>query len=339
MNQGYPAMSPSPQGPMSVSPNPSVVSPALSGPLGSTTGPLVWTSPFGAAVAAAFTDTNPATVSGAIAAAAEAETHVRRGLAAAHHWWPGIVNALRRYFAVSHGSTGRKCLALFVPPLGYRDVWSLKTGGLSTAADVQYRRGISSGDVLDCSIPNDDASSETWAAQNIHHLGPDLYLPLMALMTYILLCGVAKGALDNFHPEVLPSTASFATFVIALELGVTLLVFYLLGIQYLPILDVLSIIGLKFESLVAIIIVGLVSRGYPVLFWGVFVYCSFCAAHATFQSLRGSEYSNRPQSEWGSQKMRHPGFIYALCIFALLQVFLCWIFTPPLHPKVAPSVV
>lgn len=81
--------------------------------------PLVWTSPFGAAVAA-FTETDPATMSTAFAAAAEAETHVRRGIAAAHHWWPNMLNLLRRYFAVSHSSVRRKCLALFIPPLGVR---------------------------------------------------------------------------------------------------------------------------------------------------------------------------------------------------------------------------
>lgn len=62
-------------------------------------GPSIWTSPFEAAVAA-LGNSDPQTITGALAAAAEAETEMRRGFAAAHNWWPSMIEYLRGYFAV-----------------------------------------------------------------------------------------------------------------------------------------------------------------------------------------------------------------------------------------------
>ena len=37
---------------------------------------------------------------------------------------------------------------------------------------------------------------------------PDLYIPTMAFITYVLVSGLAKGVLNEFHPDVLVATSS-----------------------------------------------------------------------------------------------------------------------------------
>lgn len=59
----------------------------------------VWASPFGSA-AMVFGQVNNPSMKGAFETVAEAESHMKRGLAAAHHIWPSLVEYLREFFAV-----------------------------------------------------------------------------------------------------------------------------------------------------------------------------------------------------------------------------------------------
>ena len=58
-------------------------------------------------------------------------------------------------------------------------------------------------------LPADDPSSETehygskWALPKQDVNSPDLYIPVMAFVTYILLCGLVTGISSAFTPEVL----------------------------------------------------------------------------------------------------------------------------------------
>ena len=47
---------------------------------------------------------------------------------------------------------------------------------------------------------------------------PDLYIPVMALVTYILLAALHSGLNSRFHPEILGVTASKALAVVILDL-------------------------------------------------------------------------------------------------------------------------
>lgn len=76
---------------------------------------------------------------------------------------------------------------------------------------------------------------------------PDLYLPLMAFITYILLMAYMMGLDGNFNPEVFGSTATSAFVVLFLENVVIKLGLYLLSVPSSPyFLDCIALTFYKF---------------------------------------------------------------------------------------------
>lgn len=77
----------------------------------------------------------------------------------------------------------------------------------------------------------------------------DLYIPLMAFVTYILLCGVTEGTLSDFHPEILPATMSFGVGMLVAELtAFYVAAFFFEETQYRwpAFMDVLSLSSYKY---------------------------------------------------------------------------------------------
>lgn len=58
----------------------------------------------------------------------------------------------------------------------------------------------------------------TWKPPREDLNAPDLYIPVMAFITYMLLVGVALGQRHAFTPEVLGMVASKATAVLVVEI-------------------------------------------------------------------------------------------------------------------------
>jgi len=85
---------------------------------------------------------------------------------------------------------------------------------------------------------------------------PDLYMPLMALTTYILVAGFISGADGRFTPEVLASTASTGLAIVILEVVLMKLAIYLLQSEGLsiPVLDLASCSGYKFVAVVLVLL-------------------------------------------------------------------------------------
>eukprot|EP00922_Rhytidocystis_sp_ex-Travisia-forbesii_P014839 GHVS01022192.1.p1 GENE.GHVS01022192.1~~GHVS01022192.1.p1 ORF type:complete len:599 (-),score=179.60 GHVS01022192.1:165-1769(-) len=85
----------------------------------------------------------------------------------------------------------------------------------------------------------------------------ELYIPLMALVSYVLVFGVIAGTTGKFTPEVLGSTATFAVSLLVVEVAVAKLCFYLCGSSGdggVSTIDLLALCGYKFVNVVAIII-------------------------------------------------------------------------------------
>ncbi|VDQ10772.1 unnamed protein product [Trichobilharzia regenti] len=81
---------------------------------------------------------------------------------------------------------------------------------------------------------------------------PDLYIPLMASITYILLSGVIFGFQSRFSPEYLGILASEAFGWLLLEVLLTLFGIYILNIQSnISYLDIVAYCGYKFVRFVA----------------------------------------------------------------------------------------
>ncbi|KAM9376532.1 protein YIF1A [Pholidichthys leucotaenia] len=94
---------------------------------------------------------------------------------------------------------------------------------------------------------------------------PDLYIPTMAFITYILLAGVALGIQKRFSPEVLGLCASTALVWVIIEVLVMLLSLYLLTVHSdLSTFDLIAYSGYKYVGMIFTVICGLLfgSDGY-----------------------------------------------------------------------------
>lgn len=76
---------------------------------------------------------------------------------------------------------------------------------------------------------------------------PDLYIPFMAFVTYVILVGIISGMGGKFKPDMLGLTASSALIFSFLELLIIKLGCYLLSFgNELAFLDVMSYVGYKY---------------------------------------------------------------------------------------------
>ena len=76
---------------------------------------------------------------------------------------------------------------------------------------------------------------------------PDLYIPAMAFVTYVLIGGVSLGLQDRFSPEALGIQASTALVWAFIEVVVIWLTLYVMNIQTkLALFDILSFSSYKY---------------------------------------------------------------------------------------------
>jgi hypothetical protein len=86
---------------------------------------------------------------------------------------------------------------------------------------------------------------------------PDLYIPSMAFVTYILLIALIMGTSSmGFKPDLLGMTASSGLFTLALEVFLVKLGFYLLSYPPVQILDLVAYCGYKFVGIILILASG-----------------------------------------------------------------------------------
>ncbi|CAJ1058774.1 protein YIF1A [Xyrichtys novacula] len=96
---------------------------------------------------------------------------------------------------------------------------------------------------------------------------PDLYIPTMAFITYILLAGMALGIQKRFSPEVLGLCASTALVWMIIEVLVMLLSLYLMTVHSdLSTFDLIAYSGYKYVGMIFTMLCGLIfgSDGYYV---------------------------------------------------------------------------
>jgi len=91
---------------------------------------------------------------------------------------------------------------------------------------------------------------------------PDLYIPIMAFVTYIILIGFVMGLKNRFTPEILGMTASTGLVALIIQVLFLKFGFYLLDSEDVSILDLLSYSGYIFVNLVVNHIVGIIGGSY-----------------------------------------------------------------------------
>lgn len=84
---------------------------------------------------------------------------------------------------------------------------------------------------------------------------PDMYIPVMALVTYILLSVLLAGFRGNFHPELLGSITTTAIAVILFEILCLKMAMYILTINNdSQLLDLVAYSGYKFVGIIATLV-------------------------------------------------------------------------------------
>ncbi|GAA5874243.1 hypothetical protein JCM1840_000613 [Sporobolomyces johnsonii] len=115
---------------------------------------------------------------------------------------------------------------------------------------------------------------------------PDLYIPVMSLVTYVLLSAVTAGKAGTFDPRILGQTASKAFGLLLLEFVCIKLGCYLLGIgEEGTMVDLLAYEGYKFVGVIVTLLAGLLGvSGWT--FWLVFLYVVLANFFFQLRSLR-----------------------------------------------------
>ncbi|KAF2745879.1 putative membrane protein [Sporormia fimetaria CBS 119925] len=175
------------------------------------------------------------------------------------------VSALKHYFNVSNSYVVNKLYIVLFP--WWHRPWSRQQRLSNNGQDGYYLP------------PREDINS------------PDMYIPMMALVTYILLSTLLAGLRGAFHPELLGYTATLALSVMLLEIAVIKLGTFLLSISSSSqLLDLLAYSGYKF---VGVIISTLLSEFLSLFLghraaiaWIVFLHCYLANAFFLLRSLR-----------------------------------------------------
>jgi len=167
---------------------------------------------------------------------------------------------------------------------------------------------------------------------------PDLYIPVMAFVTYVLVVGFVLGTSLKFTPEVLGGTATTGLVVLAFEVMMIKAGFYLLNCGNISVYDLTAYCGYKFVVIVVNIFVGILSSA--VLFHSITLYTGICMAIFMVRTLRivltleQGGFGGSPGGFIGSNNGNTGGIVgaadismsrnYFLLIVAFLQVLLVY---------------
>ncbi|KAJ3026181.1 UNVERIFIED_CONTAM: hypothetical protein HDU68_006098 [Siphonaria sp. JEL0065] len=147
---------------------------------------------------------------------------------------------------------------------------------------------------------------------------PDLYIPIMAFVTYVLLVGITLNTRKKFEPEVLGMTSSTALLIIAFEVLAFKLCCYLLNVTTeVPFFDLIAYCGYKFVPVLICLILNLVFP-IPVVVYAILAYLIISYG---FFTLRSVKYLVLPESSStttlvASQRQQR---IYLLFLFVGIQ--------------------
>lgn len=150
---------------------------------------------------------------------------------------------------------------------------------------------------------------------------PDLYIPVMAFVTYVLVAGIVMGTQNRFTPEQLGIQASTAMVWLIIELLATMLSLYIMNLNTeLKYTDILAYCGYKFVGMIFSLLAGLAFQGtgyYIVLLWFA---CSL--AFFLIRTLRQQVLPHAAEADGYTKGTKRS--LYLIISIALVQPFLMW---------------
>jgi hypothetical protein len=216
------------------------------------------------------------------------------------------VSALKHYFNVSNGYVLNK-LYLVLFPWRHRP-WSRKQ---------QLSHNGQEGYFLP---PRDDINS------------PDMYIPLMSVVTYVLLYTLIAGLRGAFKPELLGSISGTALLIVLGEIACLRLAMYLLSINSeSQLLDLVAYSGYKFVGVIVTLAVAEIwNRGGGTggwVGWTVFAYTFMANAFFLVRSLSEMLWFHLLTVSLSCD-------LYAMCSFLILrQTVAAALHTLPTEPR------
>lgn len=226
-------------------------------------------------------------------------------------WFPGIWKNIRDMFNVGHPYVLRKVGLLMCPFVMLRRKGSEQSSVLPTidfgaSVETNKKSGRQAG-------PD---------GLKVHTEEPDLYIPLMSFVTYVLLYGIQRGIDGDFQPDVLAASASFAVFLLVAEVCIAKTSLHIAGCQA-PVLDVLANAAYKYVPVMVMVFLRTLIKS-PQVYYPFFAYFAACAAFSAWRFAKCFEASALLEQYGPSVSRLHKHVIIGI---ALAQVPLCWILT------------
>lgn len=219
--------------------------------------------------------------------------------------WPQFVHSAKQYFNVTHGYVLRKALWQLVPLTSMKK----KAGEGELGAEKDWTVRLYEGLEVDVEEP-------------------DLYIPTMGFVTYVILCGLVRGLQEQFHPDTISSTMTFAVVALVVETTIAKSVLFMSGAVNAPVVDLAALLGYKFFYLSLQLLLGLLlgygrrpsGVFYNLLAMGLHVSCGV----ALWQALRRLP---RMQPAHGQECMAdvHKHLMKGLPV---MQLLVCWCLLP-----------
>ena len=207
------------------------------------------------------------------------------------------MGALKHYFNVSTSYVLRKLLLVLFP--WRHKPWSREQRPSTDSSQSQATQYY-------FLPPRDDLNS------------PDMYIPVMAFVTYILLSTLLAGLRGAFHPEVMGLTATAAFAVVAVEILGLKFGTYLLGISNdSQLLDLVAYSGYKFVGVIVTLVVASILNGGKGtggwVGWSIFGYtflanAFFLVSHPVVVFTTYSDRNSAPFSQIPHPPRFIPGF-------------------------------
>jgi len=152
---------------------------------------------------------------------------------------------------------------------------------------------------------------------------PDLYIPVMAIVTYVLVAGLLLGMQDRFSPEQLGILASTSLAWLLFENVLVLITKYVMNVsQSLRTWDTLAFCGYKYIGMIFSLVVYLFGGSFA--YYCALGYCSLAIVFFLIRTVKSFVLENFSGSDGKKRKL------YLLLFISLTQPFIMWWLTSSL---------
>ena len=169
---------------------------------------------------------------------------------------------------------------------------------------------------------------------------PDLYVPFMSLITYVLLCALLYGNAGKFNPEVIPDVTTKCFVTQVLEVVCVRIGLYLLSQQQqapyqqqqrppsmkvVPWLDLLSFSGYKYLGLSFNMFLGLMAKHFSLgarVYYITFLWTASSASYFMYRTMQSSVSDGNAYGSNSTKGTTNQQIL--VVVFAASQVATMW---------------